>query len=122
MSGFQAATGAGVVAAMSCIPLALLLEDPLSMRPDFAAIWSIVALGFFHTALAALIYFRTIRSLGAVVFAQINYLIPILGSLWGILLLGEAFGWRILLALALVLTGVYFVQPTRARKATATHA
>ncbi len=113
VGGLEAATGVGIVAALTCLPLALLLESPVQMQPSMAAIWSIIALGIVHTATASLIYFRTIRSLGAVTFAQINYLIPILGSLWGILLLGESFGWRVVLALALVLAGIYFVQPGR---------
>jgi drug/metabolite transporter (DMT)-like permease len=118
--GLEAACGVGIVAALTCLPLALLMEDPWSMQPDRGALVSIITLGIFHTAVASLIYFRTIRSLGAVVFAQINYLIPVLGSLWGILLLNEAFGWQIVLALGLVLCGVYFVQPKRRHKPAST--
>jgi drug/metabolite transporter (DMT)-like permease len=116
VNGLEAAAGAMVVAALTCLPLAFLLEDPISMQPRPGAIWSTVALGVFHTALAALIYFRTIRNLGAVLFAQINYLIPVLGSLWGILLLGESVGWRTFAALGLVLSGIYFIQPARRSK------
>jgi len=109
----EAATGVGIVAAMASVPLAFWLEDPTTMQPSVGAVWSTLALGAIHTAVAALIYFRTIRSLGAMTFAQINYLIPVLGSIWGVLLLGESLGWRVILALALVLAGIYFVQPRR---------
>lgn len=109
----EAATGVCIVAALAGIPMAFLLEDPTTMQPSMSAVWSTIALGVVHTAVAALIYFRTIRSLGAVTFAQINYLIPVLGSIWGVLLLGESLGWRIVLSLALVLVGIYFVQPRR---------
>ena len=112
----EAATGVGIVAALAGIPLAFWLEDPTTMQPSMSAVWSTLALGAIHTAVAALIYFRTIRSLGAVTFAQINYLIPVLGSIWGVLLLGESLGWRIVLSLALVLAGIYFVQPRRAAR------
>ncbi len=114
MSGsVEAATGVSIVAALASVPLAFWLEDPTTMQPSVGAIWATLALGAIHTAVAALIYFRTIRSLGAVVFAQINYLIPVLGSIWGVLLLGESLGWRVVLSLGLVLGGIYFVQPRR---------
>lgn len=120
MSGsIEAATGVAIVAALAGIPLAFWLEDPTTMTPAAEAIWATLALGAIHTAVAALIYFRTIRSLGAVTFAQINYLIPVLGSIWGVVLLGESLGWRIVLALGLVLCGIYFVQPRRAGPARA---
>ena len=89
------------------------------MTPTAPALWAAVILGAVHTALAALIYFRTIRNLNAVTFAQINYLIPVLGSIWGILLLGESFGPNVVMALCLVLAGIYFVQPRRRPRAAA---
>ncbi len=115
----EAATGAGLVAAAVGVLLAFSLEDPLTMTPTAPALWAAVTLGAVHTALAALIYFRTIRNLNAVTFAQINYLIPVLGSIWGILLLGESFGPNVVLALGLVLAGIYFVQPRRRPRASA---
>lgn len=115
----EAATGAGLVAAAAGILFAFWLEDPLTMTPTAPALWAAVILGAVHTALAALIYFRTIRNLNAVTFAQINYLIPVLGSIWGILLLGESFGPNVVMALCLVLAGIYFVQPRRRPRAAA---
>jgi len=111
--GVHMATGAAIVAALTCLPLALLLEQPSEMRPDMNGILAIISLGIFHTAVAALIYFRVIHNLGAVTFAHINYLIPVLGSIWGVLLLSEVVTWNTWLALGLVLTGIYFIQPRR---------
>ncbi len=111
--GIQMATGVTLVAALSSIPLALILEDPSSMIPSTDAVMAIALLGIFPTAVAALIYFRVIRNLGAVTFSQINYLIPVLGSIWGIWLLDESLSWQTVAALWLVLAGIYFVQPPR---------
>ncbi len=113
--GTHMATGAAVVAVLTCLPMAFILESPGSITPTAEAVTASLVLGLLNTAVAALIYFRVIHNLGAVTFAQINYLIPVLGSIWGILLLGEFIGWRVVLALGLVLIGVYFVQPTRNR-------
>ena len=113
--GLQMATGVVLAGAMTSIPLAFLLEDPLSMTPDIKGIQSLLLLGLFPTALAALIYFRVLRNLGAVTFGQINYAIPIFGSLWGVIFLDELLQARMLVALALVLTGVYFIQTQATR-------
>lgn len=118
IGSIESATGAGLAAAVASIPLAFWLEDPSVMTPGMPALWSALTLGFVHTALAAVIFFRIIRNLSAVTFAQINYLIPVLGSIWGILLLGESFGLHIVLSLCLVLAGIYFVQPRPSRTST----
>ncbi len=107
----QMATGAVLVGMATSIPLAFLLENPLAMTPSIEGVVAMLALGVFSTALAALIYFRVIRNLGATTFSQLNYMIPILGSIWGVLLLSELLPVRMLIALALVLTGIYFTQP-----------
>ena len=83
LQGIQMATGALIVAAVLSVPAALLFENPENMTPDIPSILSGITLGIFHTGLAALIYFRVIANLGAVTFAQINYLVPVLGSIWG---------------------------------------
>ena len=111
--GIQMATGATIVAAFTCLPLAFAFEQPFEFQPDQTAVWAILSLGVFHTALAALIYFRVIHRLGAVTFAHINYLIPVLGSIWGVMLLSEYIGWNTWIALGLVLAGIYFIQPPR---------
>ena len=111
--GIQMATGAVLAGTVTSIPLAFLLEDPLSMTPSVESLQALLVLGIFPTALAALIYFRLLRNLGAMTFSQLNYMIPVFGSLWGVLLLGELLQMRMLTALALVLTGIYFIQPQK---------
>ena len=114
--GLQMATGAVLAGAITSIPLAFLLEDPLSMTPDIQGIQALLLLGLFPTALAALIYFRVLRNLGAMTFSQLNYAIPVFGSLWGVIFLGELLHARMLVALALVLAGVYFIQTQSTRR------
>lgn len=110
---FEMATGAVVAGMLTSLPLAFYLEEPLLMTPSVAAIWCAVALGVFSTGMASLIYFRVIRNLGAVTFSQLNYAVPVLGSIWGVLWLNEWLQARMLVALALVIIGIYFVQGKR---------
>ena len=113
MDGLQMATGITIVAGLSSLPFTVIVEDPTTMSPSPEAIAAIVALGIFPTAVAALLYLRTIQNLGAVTFSQINFLIPVLGSIWGVLVLNEALTSQMIVALALVLFGVSLIQPPR---------
>lgn len=108
------ATGATLAGMLTSIPLAFWWEAPLSITPTAASMTAMLILGVFSTALASLIYFRVIHSLGATIFSQLNYVVPILGSIWGVILLGEWLPLRVLVALALVLIGIYFVQQSPA--------
>lgn len=115
MKARELATGTCTAGAIISLIMAFLFEDPLLIQPSSSSFWSMVALGLFPTALASLLYIRLVRRLGASTFSQINYLIPILGGLWGIWLLDEPFSWNLLGALLLVLSGIYFVQKSNSK-------
>ena len=70
----------------------------------------IVLLGIFPTAIATLLYFHLINRLGATTFSQVNFLIPLLGSLIGIVFMGEPAHWRIGIALVLISLGIMLVR------------
>ena len=118
-SGVQMATGATLVGAVTSLPAALMLEQPWALSPSAESLYAAVILAVLPTALAALLYFRLIHRLGATTIAQVNYLIPVLGSFWGVLLLGETASLRMLVTLVLVLGGIYLIQghkPDRDRR------
>ena len=106
----QMATGTTLCATLISIPLAFWAEDPLLIQPSITSLVALLILAVLPTAVAAILYFRIIRALGATVFSQINYLIPVLGSLWGALLLAESLTGKMLLSLLLVLCGIYLIQ------------
>ena len=113
---FKMAAGTTICAALISLPVAFVLESPLSIKPSQPSMLAVVILAVFPTALASLIYFRIIKTLGATTFAQINYIIPVLGGLWGIILLGERLSWNVFIALALVLFGIYLIQSRKILK------
>ncbi|MEA3291905.1 MAG: DMT family transporter [Pseudomonadota bacterium] len=110
LSGTKMATGAMLAGALLSVPAALLLEAPFSTTATSESLVSMLLLGLFPTALASVIYFRVVRNLGATTFSQLNYLIPVFGSLLGILLLGEQLEWKMIAALGLVLTGIALIS------------
>jgi len=92
------------------LPLALAFEQPLSLKPDWGSLGSLLMLGIFSTGIATLLYFRLVRTLGATTFSQVNYLIPVLGVGWGALVLDEQPGIQEAVALGLILAGVALVN------------
>jgi drug/metabolite transporter (DMT)-like permease len=108
--GYRMAAGMNTVAAVISLSLAFIVDGPTRLEPSTSGLWALLALGVFPTAIASLIYLRIIRNLGATTFSQINYVIPVLGGLWGVLILGETLGWNVFVALFLVLCGIYLIQ------------
>ena len=113
LTGRPMAVATVICGALIMLPLAFTLERPLSLSPDWRSIGSLIMLGVFSTGIATLLYFRLITTLGATTFAQINYLIPIMGVGWGALILKEQVGIREAVALALILAGVALVNRAR---------
>ncbi|MBO9418249.1 DMT family transporter [Labrenzia sp. R4_2] len=78
------------------------------------ALAAVLYLGLGPTALAALIYFYLIPRIGAARLQQVNYAVPVIGTLLGIAVLGEQPGWTAWPALGLIVFGVYLVtRPDR---------
>jgi drug/metabolite transporter (DMT)-like permease len=71
---------------------------------------SVVILGVFSTAVAAIIYFRLVKLAGPSFVSQLNYLIPLWAVVVGVVLLGERPEPEHLLALILILGGVLMAQ------------
>jgi drug/metabolite transporter (DMT)-like permease len=77
--------------------------------PDDPAVWAILYLGVVPTALAMLIYFHLLPRIGAPRLTQINFVVPVVGSLLGMLVLRESPGPTVLLALPLIVAAVGLV-------------
>jgi len=112
-SGVMVATGALVAGSVFSLIFAFVFENPTQMSWNMRAVVPMILLGLFPTALASVMYFRLVRNLGATRFAQINYIIPIFGSLIGVGFMGEQAEWRMWVALALVLSGIFLVHGAR---------
>ncbi|MEE9447481.1 MAG: DMT family transporter [Arenicellales bacterium] len=107
------AAGAMLAASVFALILAFTLEQPLQMDWTQRAIVPMVLLGLFPTALASVLYFGLVRRMGASRFSQINYIIPVIGSVIGVVFLNEILTWRMVLALFLVLCGIFLVHSAR---------
>ncbi len=99
-----------VAAAGLLLPVALIVELPWTLRPSAGAVAAVALLVVVMTGLATLMFFRLIASAGATFATQVNYLIPAVGALGGVVLLGETLEVHALAALALILVGVVAVR------------
>ncbi|MER0240384.1 EamA family transporter [Fulvimarina sp. MAC8] len=77
----------------------------ISPESALAAIY----LGAGPTALAALIYFTLIPRVGAGRLQQVNYVVPVLGLVLGVMFLGERPTWNAISAVPVILVAVWFV-------------
>ncbi|GJL82217.1 MAG: hypothetical conserved integral membrane protein [marine bacterium B5-7] len=110
LSGPVMAAGSQTCGAVLAVPLAFLIEQPLTMQPTTISIITVIALGLFPSALATLLYFRLVKNLGAGRMSQVNYLIPVLGAIFGIVFLNEHFQWSTWVALCMVITGIAVIS------------
>ena len=116
LPGFDpVAITAGSLVAGSLILLAPALwlqewSDP-SLNPT--AWGALLVLGVFSTGVATWVYFVVVSEVGPGFLSTINYLIPALAFIVGVLLLKEPVLANQLVALAAILAGVWLIQPRR---------
>ncbi len=113
LTGRPMAVATLICGSVILLPLVFTFEQPLALTPDWPSLLSLVMLGVFSTGIATLMYFRLVNTLGATTFSQINYLIPMMGVVWGALILGEQLRFSEGLALVCILTGVALVNRSR---------
>ena len=112
-SGLIMATGSSMMGFLWALPLALVYDRPWSLTPDLMGVSATVLLGLLPSAVGILLFFHLIRRVGATIFAQVNYLIPLVGAFLGVVFLGEALNWQLISALVLVLSGISIVTLAR---------
>lgn len=97
------AAGSQIGAAVIMAPPAVWLWPAQTPGP---ALWlAVVALGIGCTGVAYVLYFRLIARTGALRAASVTFLIPVFGTLWGVLFLDESVSVQMVVGGAIVLAG-----------------
>jgi drug/metabolite transporter (DMT)-like permease len=97
------AAGSQTVSAVALTPFALWTWP--AQTPGALAWGAAVALGIGCTAVAYVLFFRLIERIGASRAVTVTFLVPVFGTLWGALFLGESVTLPMLLGGAVVLVG-----------------
>jgi drug/metabolite transporter (DMT)-like permease len=100
------ATGSLLCGAAILIPASLLLDRPWTLTPSFGSMAALLALAIFSTALAFVIYFRLVLTLGSIATTAQSYLRVPIGVAIGVLFLGETLSPTAWVGLACVALGV----------------
>jgi len=112
------AAGSLICGAIILIPLSLIIDRPWTLAPATASILALLGLSVFSTALAFVIYFRLVHTLGSVGTTAQAYLRVPIGVAIGVVFLGETISSTALIGLACVITGVAAMTiPARKRAA-----
>jgi drug/metabolite transporter (DMT)-like permease len=70
----------------------------------------VVALGLLSTGLAYILYFRLINDMGAVTASAVNYAVPVVAVLVGVLVLDEPVTWNLVVGGLVVLIGMGYAE------------
>lgn len=100
------AAGSLLVGAVLLIPASLAVDHPWTLHPSIPSLMALLALSIFSTALAFVIYFRLIRTLGSVATTAQAYLRVPIGVALSVIFLGESLTTSAWIGLACVVTGV----------------
>jgi len=109
---------AGSLICASVLTVPLVIWDGATgaaLQPSLNSILAVIALGILPTALATIVYMAIARKVGAAFIALINYAVPVVAAMIG-LVLGEAMGLTAWLALGIILLGIFIARRGTRRK------
>ena len=113
------AAGSLICGAAILCPVSLLVDRPWTLAPSIGSVLALLALAVFSTALAFVIYFRLVQTLGSVGTTAQAYLRVPIGVLIGVAFLGETLSSTAWIGLACVMAGVVAMTlPARKRRPT----
>jgi drug/metabolite transporter (DMT)-like permease len=100
------AAGSLLCGATILVPLSLVVDRPWTLAPSASSVLALLGLAVFSTALAFVIYFRLIQTLGSVGTTAQAYLRVPIGVAIGVLFLGETLNSTAWIGLGCVVIGV----------------
>ncbi len=111
LDALQALLGASLISLVVCAPLTVLTGSwinplPPYGLPDLALVISSAVHAFVYSG-----YVWLVGAAGSVFAVQVGYIVTLSGVLWSRFILGESYSPWVWAALALVLLGVFMVQP-----------
>ena len=107
-----------LLAAICLVPAALMVERPWTLEPSMRSLVAASALAFFCTAIALLIYFRLLRTLGPMGVTSQSYLRAGFSVFLGMLVLGETISAAVGIGLAAIILGVAAINYRGSRSTT----
>ncbi len=99
------------MAAVYLVPLSLLVDAPYTLPlPSWQALAALFALSVVGTGIGFVIYYRLLEGNSATYLSMVTYLMPVVGIILGVLVLGEQLSWNAYAGCALILLGIMTVN------------
>ncbi|WP_189369052.1 DMT family transporter [Tateyamaria omphalii] len=117
LDAIQVLWGGSIVGAIIALPLALFSGQWIDPRPPFGPSDIALAISATTHVLVYAGYVWLVGRAGPVFAVQVSFLVTLFGVFWARLILGEAYAPTVWGALALMMVGMFLVQPRRARVA-----
>ena len=109
------AAGSLMVGTALLVPASVVVDKPWTIHPSAASLAALLALAVLSTALALVIYFKLVQTIGSVATTAQAYLRVPIGVALGVLFLGESLTPTVWIGLVCVVTGVAaMTMPPRA--------
>ncbi len=109
------AAGQQIGAAILLLPFTLLNFSASIDKVSGVAILAVLGLALFCTAIAYLLYFYLIESVGPTKTLSVTFLIPVFGIIWGVFILKEHITLGMLFGFLVILCGVFLISDIRLR-------
>jgi drug/metabolite transporter (DMT)-like permease len=77
---------------------------------------AVIVMGVFSTGFANMLYFKLITTVGSAKAITVAFLVPVFGTLWGVLFLQEAISIEMMLGGVLILFGTAFATGVIGKK------
>jgi len=114
-----ASVGAAIMLITAAIT-ALVIAVPSGMPSgnySGGVLLALFVLTVFSTGLSDILYLKVIKLSGPSMIAKINYLVPVFALIFGMIFLGEAFSWRSIAAMMIIITGLLIAKADNSQKA-----
>lgn len=108
LSGASLSTVQLVIATALLLPVLPLGGAPTDVKLE--SVLALVGLGVFGAGLAYVLFWRVVRTAGPTIAATVTYLIPLVSTTLGIVVLGEELTWNQPVGAAIALVGVALAQ------------
>jgi drug/metabolite transporter (DMT)-like permease len=112
----ELATGQQAGAAVLLLPFTFAHLPALTDKIPTTAVLSVVGLALFCTAIAYLLYFYLIDSVGPTKTLSVTFLIPVFGIIWGMIFLHEKLTFGMLIGLIIISGSVFLISDVRLGK------
>ncbi|MZR23061.1 EamA family transporter [Sneathiella chungangensis] len=104
------AAGVMIFASVVLIPASIVIDQPWTLSPSLKSLTAIATLGTFGTAVALLLYFRLINTLGSLNTASQSYLRMGIGVMLGLVIFGEQLSLIVAMGVVISILGVALIN------------